>query len=118
VRNIFLKKLFIFVLLLSFTFIVGCDGKAPEEGYISKDDVTKDIISNFENSEKRLNEIRTERIKLSNLKNQLLPYSIIDESMSSFNDTKSSKVFFGNSNTTVSINTYNKRIEFENTTKK
>ena len=31
----FLKKLFIFVLLLSFTFIVGCDGKGPEEGYIS-----------------------------------------------------------------------------------
>lgn len=31
---------------------------------------------------------------------------------------QSSKVFFGNSNTTVSINTYNKRIEFENTTKK
>ena len=48
-RNIFLKKLFIFVLLLSFTFIVGCDGKAPEEGYISKGDVTKDIISKFEN---------------------------------------------------------------------
>ena len=48
-RNKLFKKLFIFVLLLSFAFIVGCDGKKPEKGYISKEDVTNDIISTFAN---------------------------------------------------------------------
>ena len=37
-RNIFLKKLYILVLLLSFVLIVGCDGKKPESGYISKEE--------------------------------------------------------------------------------
>ena len=48
-RNIFLKKIYILVILLSFVFIVSCDGKKPESGYISKDDVTNNIVSNFEN---------------------------------------------------------------------
>ncbi len=48
-RNKLLKILFILVLLLSFTFIVSCSGKKPEKGYISKDDLTNNIISNFEN---------------------------------------------------------------------
>ena len=48
-RNIFLKKLYILVLLLSFVLIVGCDGKKPESGYISKEEVTSDIASNFDN---------------------------------------------------------------------
>lgn len=48
-RNKFFKKIFILVLLLSFMFIIGCDGKKPESGYISKDEVTNNIVSNFEN---------------------------------------------------------------------
>lgn len=47
-KNKLFKKLFILVLLLSFTFIVGCDGKKPEKGYISREDVTNNIVSNFE----------------------------------------------------------------------
>ncbi len=73
-------------------FFISLDdlnGIAKKEGTLLK------IISNCENSEKRLNEIRTERIKLSNLKSQLLPYSVIDESISIFKDTKNAKVFFG-----------------------
>lgn len=48
-RNIFIKKFYILVLLLSLVFIVSCDGKKPESGYISKEEVTADIVSNFEN---------------------------------------------------------------------
>lgn len=48
-RNIFLKKFYILVILLSFVLIVSCDGKKPESGYISKEEVTNNIVSNFEN---------------------------------------------------------------------
>jgi hypothetical protein len=48
VRNIFVKKLSILVLLLSLILISGCDGKKPDEGYISKEEVTANIVSKFE----------------------------------------------------------------------
>lgn len=48
-RNKFLKKLSLLVILLSFAFLVSCDGKKPDEGYISKEEVTDTIILNFEN---------------------------------------------------------------------
>jgi hypothetical protein len=49
VRNILIKKFYILVLLLFLVLIVGCDGKKPESGYIAKEEVTSDIVSNFEN---------------------------------------------------------------------
>lgn len=61
-------------------------------------DKEKDILKNIEYAEKceqRLNEIRTEKIKLFNLKNQLEPYVNVAECFSSFSDTSTSKVFFG-----------------------
>ena len=48
-RNKFVKKLSLLVILLSFAFLVSCDGKKPDEGYISKETVTNTIIVNFEN---------------------------------------------------------------------
>lgn len=48
-RNRFVKTLSLLVILLSLTFMVSCDQKKPEEGYISKEEVTNNIIVNFEN---------------------------------------------------------------------
>lgn len=48
-KNTFIKTFYILVLLFSLIFIVGCDGKKPDSGYISKDEVTADIVSKFEN---------------------------------------------------------------------
>ena len=48
-RNILIKKFYILVLLLFLVLIVGCDGKKPESGYIAKEEVISDIVSNFKN---------------------------------------------------------------------
>lgn len=48
-RSKLYKILVILVLFLSVTCFVGCDGKKPDKGYISRDDVTNNIVSNFKN---------------------------------------------------------------------
>ena len=48
-RNRFVKTLSLLVILLSLTFMVSRKKKKPEEGYISKEEVTNNIIVNFEN---------------------------------------------------------------------
>ena len=48
-RSKLYKILVILVLFLSVTCFVGCGGKKPDKGYISRDDVTNSIVSNFKN---------------------------------------------------------------------
>ncbi len=63
--------------------------------------VTKDrakifeTVANAEKHKKRLSEIKSETVKLSNVKNQLLPYTGINCAFSDFKDTAKTNVYFG-----------------------
>ncbi len=53
------------------------------------------VLDELYKDENRLSENRTERIRLNNLRSQLLPYSTVKSNFSDFKDTLYTKVFFG-----------------------
>ena len=54
-----------------------------------------DVLDRLYKDENRLADNRTERIKLNNLRTQLLPYVTVKSNFSDFKDTDYTKVFFG-----------------------
>lgn len=75
-KNKLIKNLIVFVLLLSFTFLVSCSGKKPDKDYIEKDYVTNNIVSNFKNESLYSKYSVTGTFNYFNYSDDLVPHEV------------------------------------------